>query len=108
MTGQAIAQVYALGVAAAIIWLIVEFYWPRFFAAVILIAAWGFSTLGVSLYLIGMHLQNGDYGAALATLVIGGLMTAGWLTCIIFIREWMAKQRRFGGRIIKPWNARND
>lgn len=73
-------EVAALILASVAIWAIFQSPFLRWLSAFLLFAAWGVGTVGATLFVIlAIHLPAGHYGAAVGTLVFGGLLSFFWL-----------------------------
>lgn len=100
-------EIYSLAAFAGLIYLCVSFYWPRVLSLLALLIIWGlFVTIG-PLFLAARALSDGHLIKAFMTLAVSALPAFFFCLAVQSAREWVDRQLRLHGTIMRPWNARD-
>jgi hypothetical protein len=72
-------EVALMLLASAALWVIFQSPLLRWLSVFVVFSAWGVGTVGATLFVIlAIHVPAGHYGAAVMTLVFGGILSAFW------------------------------
>lgn len=75
-------EVAALFLGSVALWGVFKSPFLRWLSAFAVFAAWGVCSVGATLFtILAIHLPAGHYGAAIGTLVFGGILSVFWFAC---------------------------
>jgi hypothetical protein len=93
---------------AGMVWIIIEFYWPRLLFVALVLVGWFGASIGAPIYFGVRSALNGEIVAAILTLLVTPVLGFFWFIGAVGAWSWLKQKYKAPRGLLQPWNARFD